>query len=78
MIFHVAPPTDKEPATPATETGFIKSFTSEETYGFRTQPPPDDDEPPKPTIELSARAYSLLTFMVRLLAALVALTILRH
>lgn len=79
MVFHVAPPTDKESATPSTESGFIRSITWEESYGYQTPPPPDDDEPPKPAvIELPARAYSLLSALVGLLAALVVLTFLRH
>jgi hypothetical protein len=79
MVMHVAPPIDKESATPATESGFIRSITWEEIYGVRTPPPPDDDELPKPTpVELPARAYSTLTAIVGLLAALVVLAFLRR
>jgi len=79
MTFHVAPPTDKGSASTATEIGFIQSITWDESYGAEVPAPVDPDEPPKPTVvDLPARVYSLLTFIVGLLAALVVLTFLRR
>jgi hypothetical protein len=33
MVFHEAPPTDKESATPSRKSVFIRSITWEESYG---------------------------------------------
>jgi hypothetical protein len=80
MILCVAPPTDKESATPALERGFIRSVTWDETYGARTPAPSDEDAPPpKPQpVELPVRVYSLLTAIVGLLAFLAVMLVLRR
>jgi hypothetical protein len=79
MTLHVAPPTDKEATSPATEGGFIQKITWDESYGFKTPAPAEPDEQLKPTpVELPARVYSLLTFIAGLLAALTVLTFLRR
>ena len=79
MTFHVAPPTDKESPRLATESGFIQSITWDETYGAGRPAPVDPDEPPKSAVvNLPERAYSLLTFIVGLLVALIVVTFLRR
>jgi hypothetical protein len=70
MTFHVAPPTDKESNSPATESGFIRSITWDESYGAGIPAPVDLDEPPKPTVvDLPARAYWLLGLLAVALSA---------
>ena len=79
MTFHVAPPTDRESTTPATESGFIQSITWNESYGAGFPAPVDPDESPKPPVaDFPARVCSLLTLIVGLLTALVLLTFLRR
>lgn len=79
MTFHVAPPIDKESTEPASERGFIQSINWDESYGTGRPAPIYAEVPPKQAIvDLTARAYTLLTFMVGLLAALVMLTFLRR
>ncbi len=79
MTLHVAPPTDKEATSPATEGGFIQSITWDESYGAKTPTPVDPDEPRKPTlVELPPRVYSLLGGILAVLAFIAVLLLLRH
>ena len=79
MTLHVAPPTDKEATSPATEGGFIQSITWDESYGAKTPTPIDPEEPQKPTVvELPPRVYSLLGGILAVLAFIAALLLFRR
>jgi hypothetical protein len=62
MTFHLAPPVDKISTRPAIEWGTITGITWNESYGFHTPKPADDDAPPPKlaVVELPARLYSML------------------
>ena len=80
MTFHLAPPVDKELASPAIEWGTITGITWDESYGVRTPKPADDAAPPpKPTVvELPARLYSILGTIIAIGAVIAVLLFLRH
>jgi hypothetical protein len=79
MTLYLVPPTDREDRHHAVEWANVASITWGESYGARRAPAVDADLPPSPTvIEFPARAYSLLTAIVGLLAALVMLVFLRR
>jgi hypothetical protein len=73
----VAPPINKESAHLATESGFIRSITWEEEYGFRRRWIRTNRRS-RTAVELSARVYSMLTGILAALAFNAVLILLRR